>query len=196
VAAEKILWDSAAVVSQMTSLREALNRCLDDASNSLRQAQNRLQRQDVPFAIVHSLEASMRRLEQIRENARTLWRGVHLAQEIMDQTERELIAVASALVKGEDAVLSLPPMGQGSLSPCVGQFVFPGASSLMRRISACVAKGGKTGEGCYLPSGSLTIKPIVGIDAMLKGRTTISTAWAAPQNISIPWLARLPARNG
>ena len=73
--------------------------------------------------------------------------------------------------------------------------MIPGMSVLISRISARFADGGATGEGYSLPSVSLTVKPIVGIDAMLKGRTTVGTAWVAPQSVSIPWLARMLARN-
>jgi len=183
VAAEKILWDSAAVVGQIASLRESLNRSLDDASNSLRQAQNRLRRQDVPIALAHSLEASVRRLERIRENAQALWRGTQRAQETLDQAERELVAFASALMKGEDAVLPLPPAGQGPRSPSP----FRGFG-LINKISNRFTDGDDTDEVYSIPTIALTVKPIVGIDAMLKGRTTISTAWAAPRSVSIPWL--------
>ena len=194
MAAEKILWDGAEVVGQMAGLREALNRCLDDASTSLRQAQNRLRRQDVPFALVHSVEASLRRLERIRENAQALWRGTQLAQETLDQAERELAAFASALMKGEDAVLPLPKAGGSTLSP--SPFAgYCGTSLLMSRISSLLEDGGET-DGWYpLSSASLTVKPIVGIDAMLKGRTMVSAAWAASRSVSIPWLERMLARS-
>ena len=194
MAAEKILWDSAAVGGQMASLRGTLNRCLDDAATSLRQAQNRLQRQDVPFAIVHSLEASVRRLEQIRENAQALWHGTRLAQETLDQAERDLVAFVSALMKGEDAVLPLPPAGKGpvSLSPFAGrQLAGFGAAALINQIPPHFAGGGEPDGGCSLPSVSLTVKPIAGIEAMLKGRTTVRAAWAAPQSVIAPWLAKM-----
>jgi exonuclease VII large subunit len=194
VAAEKIVWNSAEVVGQIAGLRETLNRCLDDASTSLRQAQNRLRRQDVPFALAHSVDASIRRLERIRENAQALWRGTQRAQETLDQAERELVAFASALIKGEDAVLPLPRAGGGPFapSPFAG---YCGTSLLMSRISAQVANDGETDGGYPFPSASLTIKPIVGIDAMLKGRMTVSAAWTAPRSVSIPWLERLLARS-
>jgi len=176
VAAERIVWNGEAVGTQITGLRSALTRSLDDAMTNLKRAQLILRRNDVPVAITRSLDAQLRRLEGIQERTRVLWRRVQTARETMDRAESKLAALASELARGGDTVAWLPVLPSVKIVKPVKQPVPHTPPNT--------------------PMLPFVIKPLPGMDAWLAGRTVIDTvsggaAWVAPQCIIPPWLAEM-----
>lgn len=174
MAAERIQWSGEVVADQLNSLRLVLTQCLDDTAGSLRQARNILRRQDAPPAISCALDAQVRRLESIQEHARQLWRKVQVAHDILDQAERDITAMATALLKGD----------AGPSSPSPANPIPPVPPILPLRNAQRPAR----------PQ-TWTAKPILGIDNMLKGRTVVTGgAWTAPLTFTLPWLAEALAQ--
>jgi hypothetical protein len=215
VPAERILWNGEAVGDQLLGLRNLLTRALDDAAGSLRQAQNRLRRQEVSQTLSRGLDAKMRHLERSQERVRVLWHNVQRAQETLNRVERELIALAGGLAKGEDSASPFLPAGGVSRGSSIIPPVIPwipsvipglwilirGRRFLLRLIPQqyiCIRRPPLIATFSHAPDFPV-VQPVFGFDALLKGKAVIGAAtagaaWAAPQSVTPPWLAEMLAK--